>query len=217
MDFDLASQASAIDNAVFPINAARISATTPHGDTQDDAQFMGLQSGHWTVLSTANGSAIDDRTPTILGFRSRSLSEDAMPDRVQRVDEAVLRKLAAATEKERKDKEDEAKSRGDWSSADEDVKQQNRLESEKETKGFYIPRLRGMLIVCCHAHKSGSLTISLLLQIRAVSGFAPEMAKTKLSSILYQDQLRNQTCPRRRPRHRRGRRTSKTRLRKQQV
>jgi hypothetical protein len=95
MDFDIASQASAIDDSFFPLAPQSASLKSSNGN---DVFVSGPRSGHWTVSSGGNRSAIDDRTPTIHGFPITS--EAGSVARTKKVDGATLRKLAVATEAE---------------------------------------------------------------------------------------------------------------------
>ena len=143
MDFDIASQASAIDDSFFPINAPPACTRSHNGHQGDRAFISGPRSGHWTVSSGGNGSGIDDRTPTFHGFApSRAgTSDPGSVARVRRVDGGALRKLAAATEVQKRVKL-EAQRQEAQKAVEEDLRQA-RSKSEKP-KGFYLPQLQGM-------------------------------------------------------------------------
>lgn len=135
MDFDIASQASAIDDSFFPV--IRPPASLAEGDQYSEIAYCkGPRSGHWTVSSNGKRSGIDDRTPTL--WDVTATSEYGSFTRVRRVDSNALRKLAVATEAERK-----AKQEGLWQEANQSAKQASTIKSDK-VKGFYVPHLQGM-------------------------------------------------------------------------
>ena len=143
MDFDIASQASAIDDSIFPCIPQPPSIKSHNGYPGNHAVISGPRSGHWTVSSGGNGSGIDDRTPTFHEFApSRAgTSEAGSVARVRRVDGDALRKLAAATEAQKRVKL-EAQRQEAQEAVEEDLRQA-RSKSEKP-KGFYLPQLQGM-------------------------------------------------------------------------
>lgn len=141
MDFDIVSQVSAIDDSFLPIVQPPGSGDTREDRTNDRAWNPGPRSGHWTVSSTVNGSGVDDRTPTLAGFPSRS--DYGSVTGTKRIPGGVLRKLALATEAERKEKENAANEAFAESEAIKS-EQQDRARSQKAKEGFFAPKLDGM-------------------------------------------------------------------------
>jgi hypothetical protein len=161
MDFDIASQASAIDDSFFPIAPIPDSAEIQEDKIHDGAWVLGPRSGHWTISSTVNGSGIDDRTPTIFGLPAQSDHRSVAS--AKRIDGGVLRKLAAATEAERRVKADAFKRKGVESRGDDALEQQARVKTAKDKKGFYVPRLGLSIAMRLAFHTPILLTASLAL------------------------------------------------------
>ena len=118
--------------------------------------FNAPRSGHWTVASTVNGSGIDDRVPTVHG--APPILRDGESGQVKRIDGDVLRRLAVATEQEKKVQEEQKKA----ASVADPRENQAAAKVEKEKNGFYVPRLEGEL------HSTFSTPKSNMLQTRAV-------------------------------------------------
>jgi hypothetical protein len=161
MDFDIASQASAIDDSFFPITPIPASAETQGDNVLDRAWVSGHRPGHWTISSTVNGSGIDDRTPTIFGLPAQSNNGSVAS--AKRIDGSVLRKLAAATEAARRVKADAFKKEEAENTGDDGLEQQARVKSAKEKKGFYVPRLGLSTTMRLAYHPTNLLTTSLAL------------------------------------------------------
>ena len=133
---DIFDDGSAIDDSYDPIDLPQ--------ELADGASPLaygrnnGPRSGHWTVNSTINGSAIDDDMPTIHG--APAVLHDGGSSRVKKIDGSVLRRLAIATDQQKKAEEEKKRAA---SIADESVKQDQVKEEKKQEKGFYVPRLEG--------------------------------------------------------------------------
>ena len=141
MDFDIDSQASAIDDSFFPITSTPASAGIPNEKIEGGPWNTGPRSGQWTISSTTNGSGIDDRTPTIVRFPAQS--DSGSVSGAKRIPGNVLRKLAAATETERRVKEAAAEKAIAESDADK-KEQQERANSHEVEQGFFVPKLDGV-------------------------------------------------------------------------
>ena len=142
MAFDIASQASGIDDSFFPIAPVLVERGKQEDNIDDRAWISGPRPGCWTIASTVNGSGIDDRTPTTIGLRAQS--DNGSIAVAKRIDGSVLRKLAAATEAERKVKEETPKKVAAESGAVNKADEQNRTNSHKAKQGFYVPKLDGV-------------------------------------------------------------------------
>ncbi|KAK4544236.1 hypothetical protein LTR36_004446 [Oleoguttula mirabilis] len=122
----------------------------------DQSQYNGARSGHWTVTSSI-GSAIDDRCPTVWGANAGQKSVEQPGAYVKPIDGSLLRKLAkaslennvaAAEVKHHDDSVAELKpnARQQKPTADTGIVKE---KPEATPKGFYIPRandVRGIKI-----------------------------------------------------------------------
>lgn len=156
---DHTDDASAIDDSFFPIQSPqpRIAEPASGGSPITYEAYNGPRSGHWTVASTVNGSGIDDRVPTVHG--APAVLQDEGPCQVKKIDGSVLRRLAIATDKQKKAEEEEKK----VAIVANESMEQGEMKVEKEKKGFYVPRLEGEL------HDILSVAKADMIQTRAAS------------------------------------------------
>ena len=122
-------------------------------DDSASSVYNGPRSGHWTVSSGFDGSAIDDRCPTFWGstFGLNAVGERSQVGAyVNPIDGSLLKKLGRATvEEQRRAFAAESEVVGEGEGAigiqqdreTEVARQDNaRLWQEKKPKGFYMPR-----------------------------------------------------------------------------
>ncbi|KAF2483463.1 hypothetical protein BDY17DRAFT_147946 [Neohortaea acidophila] len=135
--------ASAIDdsNETIHFGPAAPASRAPGGPplARENLGYNGPRSGHWSVRSTVFGSGIDDACPTL---HHLSPGGNCMPSHVRPLDGSVVKRLAKATEWQRKQQE-AASAPGDGAVAigrEQEESKPEKIELPKLMKGFYVPK-----------------------------------------------------------------------------